>query len=121
MGDHHTTPDQLDPWFRHAPVEGNPQHEHGSKVDTNMLFAVLVVLVATVAVFTMGVAVFANGRIARIQAEREMSTATAATATAYRLQAKGQLETTRWIDRAQGTVQLSLEEARRRVLEQHAN
>jgi hypothetical protein len=121
MADHHTTPDQLDPWFRHSAAEGMPQHEHAAKVDTGILVSVFVILCATVLVFTVGVAVYANGAIARMQGERELSTSSAEPALAYRAKALADASSTQWLDRAAGTVQLSVEQATERVLAEYAN
>lgn len=117
MGDHHTTPDQLDQWFRHASAEGMPQHEHGNRIDTGVLMMVLVGLSSSLLVVTIGVAVFANGQISRLKGEREADLNNSDSALAYRASALDTQSDAAWIDRAAGTVRLPIAQAQQDVLE----
>lgn len=120
MAEHHTTPDELDQWFHHVSAEGNPQHEHGQKIDTGVLFIVLVSLCMAVIVTTFGATVYADSRIAEIKSEREENVIGAEPALAYRASVLDRQADVAWIDRAAGTVRLPLEQAQHNVLEEYA-
>ncbi len=120
MADHSITPEDLDQWFQHPSSEGLPQREHGQRVDTGMLFSVLIALVVTLVVVTAGIAVYADGQIAKMRAERDMNLAGAETALAYRAQALTQQGQAAWIDRSAETVRLPIEASRQKVIEEYA-
>ncbi len=120
MADQHTTPDQLDQWFRHAKTEGQPQHEHGQRVNIGLIFSVLVVLSTSVLVVTFGVQVYAEGQITRIKGERDMNFAGSEASLAYRATALEGQTSAQWIDRATGTIQLPLSQAQQAVIEDYA-
>ncbi len=120
MADHHTTPDQLDQWFHHTASEGQPQHEHGEKIDTGILFLVLVALSMSVVVITFGASVYADGRINSIKGELEANFKGAEPAMAYRASVLETQDQAMWIDRNAGTVRLSIDQAQHDVLEEYA-
>lgn len=120
MADDHTTPDQLDQWFHHASAEGEPQDEHGQKIDTGILFLVLVALSMAVVVSTFGASVYADGRISSIKGELESNFKGAEPAEAYRASVLDTQAQAEWIDRTAGTVRLPIDQARDDVLEEYA-
>ena len=120
MADHSITPEDLDQWFQHPSSEGVPQLEHGQRVNTGLLFSALIALVVTLVVVTACIAVYADGQIAVMRAERDMNLAGAESALAYRAGALTQQDQAAWIDRSAETVRLPLDASRQQNIEEYA-
>ena len=118
MADHSITPEDLDQWFQHPSSEGVPQLVQ--RVNTGLLFSALFALVVTLVVVTACIAVYADGQIAVMRAERDMNLAGAESALAYRAGALTQQDQAAWIDRSAETVRLPLDASRQQNIEEYA-
>jgi len=67
LPEHHEQPDE---WHAHAPDEGLPQSEHASRVNTTMLAAAFLVIVASVVFVAVVVTVYFNSYAATLRAEK---------------------------------------------------
>lgn len=109
-----------DDWFRHSSDEALPQQEHASHVNTTAigltLLAIVFGVLLTVVLLSMYFVQYANTR----KAEMNEGTGSAEAYIAYRDQSDAMLSSSGWVDRAAGTVNISIDDAMDAVVADYA-
>lgn len=117
MSDHH----DHDDWFRHSSDEAMPKQEHSAHVNTTAigltLLAIVFGVLLTVVLLSMYFVQYANTR----KSEMNEGTGSAQPYLAYRSQSDAMLSSTGWVDRASGTVNLSIDDAMDAVIADYAD
>lgn len=113
----HEEPDQ---WHRHTPDEGEPQAEHAAHENTLILAGVFVAIVVFIASTITASVLYFNRHVTGLRREQIESTLLAGDALAYRDTSEAAQRTYTWADAEKGVVQLPLDVATRRVVEEYA-
>jgi len=116
--------EEPDAWHRHAPEEGAPQTEHGSKANPAVLGAAFVLSVALVAVVVIATVVYFRKHTTELRKERIETTVLSADYLKYRDASQARLAEYSWasddLAREGKRVSLPIEEAKRRVIERYS-
>jgi hypothetical protein len=114
-------PEQPDEWHMHAPVEGLPQEEHGSTVNTALLTLAFIGTVVSIALVVVLTYLYFSAYTTNLRRLRIETTVLAEDYLRYRTESDQVLHDYAWVTvEGEGVVSLPLGIAMERVLERYA-